>query len=86
MTLGKKRFDKFADKMKKITKQSVCDKKTKTCIINKECSQVTLDVNMKIDLKENKRIYPLEFNLNELLQKGSIMGMSDNFCVVPIVG
>jgi len=86
MTLGKKRFDKFADRMKKMTKSSICDRKERNCVIKKKCSDINLDISLTIDLKEGKRRYPLEFHLNELLQKGSIIGLSDNVCVVPIIG
>ena len=55
-------------------------------MIRKKCSDVNLGVDMTVDIKEGHRHYPLTFNLNDLLQKGSIMGLSDQYCVLPVIG
>jgi len=90
MTLGKKRFDQFANKMNKLAGKTVCDKKnTKSCYFNEDCTSARKrfsDITITMDLKEGKRKFPLNFNVADLLQDGTIAAKPKNTCIIPVVG
>ena len=70
MTLGKKRFEKFSKTMNKVAGSTVCDKKAMKCVISQSCDQLKSkisDVTFKLNLKEGKRKFPMEYNLADML-------------------